>query len=93
MPDHALDSILHACNLPVHEEADGASAQIETDKQPGSMDGTDLIDSFVFYEYAFINQEIGPIPAIEHHLLVAEMSQDFFFAVFGASRFKIQKTD
>ena len=54
MPDHALDSILDACDLPVNEEADGTSAQLEIGKQLGSMDRMDHIDSFVFDEYAFI---------------------------------------
>ncbi len=83
MPDHALDSILDACGPPVTEDADGTSAQIEIDKQPGSMDGTDLTDSFVFDEYAFINQETGPISTIGHDLFIAEMSKHFFFAVFA----------
>jgi hypothetical protein len=32
------------------------------------MDGMHHIDSFVFGEYAFINQEIGPTSTIEHGL-------------------------
>jgi hypothetical protein len=32
------------------------------------MDGMDHIDSFVFDEHAFINQEICPISTIEHDL-------------------------
>jgi hypothetical protein len=38
-PDHALDSILDAWDLPVNQEADGTSAQLEIGKQLGSMDG------------------------------------------------------
>jgi hypothetical protein len=34
MPDHALDSILDVCDLPVNEETDGMSAQLEIGKQP-----------------------------------------------------------
>jgi hypothetical protein len=56
MPDHALDSILDACDLPVNEEADGTSTQLEIGKQLGSMDWMDHIDSLVFDEYAFIYQ-------------------------------------
>ncbi len=77
MPDHALDSILDACDLPINEEADGTSAQIEICKQLGSMDGMDCIDRFVFDEYAFINQEIGPISTIEHALFVADRNRIF----------------
>jgi hypothetical protein len=49
-PDHALDSILDVWDLPVNLEADGTSAQLETGKQLGPMDGMDHIDSFVFNE-------------------------------------------
>ena len=56
MPDHALDSILDAWDLPVNWEADGTPAQLELGMQLGSMEGLDYIDSFVFDEYAFINQ-------------------------------------
>jgi hypothetical protein len=41
MPDHAMDSILDAWDLPVNQEADGTSAQFEIGKQLGSMDGMD----------------------------------------------------
>ncbi len=78
MPDHALDFILDACNLPVNEEADGTSTQLKIgSKQLGSMDGMDPIDSFVFDGYAFINQEIGPIFTIEHDLFVADRNRIF----------------
>jgi hypothetical protein len=66
LPDHALDSMLEARDL----SADGTSAQLEIGKQPGSMDGMDRINSFVFNEYAFINQEIGPISTIKHDLFI-----------------------
>ena len=77
MPDHALDPILDACDLPVNEEADGTSAQLEIGKQLGSMDGMYPIDSFVFDEYAFINQEIGAISTIEHDVFVADRNRIF----------------
>ena len=47
--------MLDAPDLPVNEEADGTSAQLEIGKQLGSMNGMDRINSFVFDEYAFIN--------------------------------------
>jgi hypothetical protein len=58
--------------LPVNEEADGTSVQLEIGAQLGWMNGMDPIDSVVFDEDAFINQEIGPISTIEHNLFVAE---------------------
>ena len=72
-----MDSMLDARDLPVKEEADGMSAQFEISKQLGSMDGTDRINSFVFDEYAFINQEIGPISTIKHDLFVADRDRIF----------------
>jgi hypothetical protein len=39
------------------------------------MDGMDRINSFVFDEYAFINQEIGPISTIERDLFVADRNR------------------
>ena len=41
------------------------------------MDGMDLINSFVFDEYAVIHQEIGPISAIKHNLFVADRNRIF----------------
>ena len=41
------------------------------------MDGMDRINSLVFDEYAFINQEIGPISTIEHDLFVADRNRIF----------------
>jgi hypothetical protein len=41
------------------------------------MDWMDPIDSFVFDEYAFINQEIGPISTIELDLFVADRNRIF----------------
>jgi hypothetical protein len=41
------------------------------------MGGRDHIDSFVFDEYAFINQEIGPVSIIEHDLFVADRNRIF----------------
>jgi hypothetical protein len=41
------------------------------------MDGMDRINSFVFDDYAFINQEIGPISTIEHNLFVADRNRIF----------------
>jgi len=41
----------------------------------------DCIDSFVFDEYAFINQEIGPISAIEHDLFVADRNRIFILYI------------
>ena len=72
MTDHALDSILDARNFPVKEETDGMSAHLEISRQPGSMDGMDRINSFVFNKHAFINKEFGPISKIKHGLLVAD---------------------
>ena len=43
----------------------------------GSMDGMDYINSFVFEEYAFINQEIAPISRIKHDLFVANTNRIF----------------
>jgi hypothetical protein len=68
MPDYALNSLLDACEIPVNEETDGTSAQLEIGKQLGSIYGMHHIDSFVFDEYAFINQEINPTSTIEHDL-------------------------
>ena len=62
------------CLMRVKEEADGTSTQLEISKQPGSMAGTDPINSFVFDEYACISQEIGPMSTIEHDLFVADRS-------------------
>ena len=89
-PDHALDSILDPWDLPVNQEADGTFAQLEIGKQLGSMDGMDLIDSLVFDEYAFINQEIGPISAEStiwratsslsiHYLIARQLNEPKFF--------------
>jgi len=47
---------------------DGMSAQLEIGKQSGSMDGMDRINSFVFDQYASINQEIDPISTIKNGL-------------------------
>ena len=77
LPDHTLDFMLDARDLPVKEESDGTSAQLETGKQLGSVDGMDRINSFVFDEYAFINQEIGPISTIKHDLFVANRTMIF----------------
>ena len=41
------------------------------------MDGMDLINSFVFDEYAVIHQKIGPISAIKHNLFVADRNRIF----------------
>ena len=77
MPDHALDPILDAGNLPVNEKSDGTSTQLEIGKQLGSMDRMDYIDSFVFNKYAFINQEICTISTIEHDLFVVDRDRIF----------------
>jgi hypothetical protein len=69
--------MLDARDLPVKEEADGTSAQLEIGKQPGSMDRMDRINSFVFDKYAFINQRIGPISTIKHDLFVADTNRIF----------------
>ena len=80
MPDHALDSMLDARDLPVKEKADGTSAQLEIGKglsmnnvctfarAPGGMDP---INSFVFAEYACINQRRPDIHNQQHALFVA----------------------
>ena len=73
--------MLDARDLPVKEEAEGTSAQLETGKQPGSMDGMDRINSFVFDTYACINQEIGPISTIEHDLFAADRNRIFSIPV------------
>jgi len=54
--------------LPVKKEADGTSPQLQTVKQLGPMDGMVCINSFVFDDYALINQEISPISTIENGL-------------------------
>jgi len=41
------------------------------------MDGMDHINSFVFDEYAFINQEIGPISTIKQDFFVADRNRIF----------------
>ena len=53
------------------------SAQLEIGKQLGSMDRMDRIHCFVFDEYAFINQKIGPISKIKHDLFVADRNRIF----------------
>ena len=93
LPDHALDSILNARDFPVKEEADGTSAQLEIGKQLGSMDGMDRINSFVFDEYAFINQEIGPISTITlSNCPAAEGANIFFLCGLRGSIYKDQST-
>jgi hypothetical protein len=72
LPYHALDSILDARDLRADEKPDGTSARLETGKQLGSMKEMDYINSFVFDEYAFINQEIRPISTIKHDLYAAD---------------------
>ena len=79
LPDHALDSMLDARDLPVKEEADGMSAQLELGKQLGSMDRMDRINSFVFDDYAFILTERF---LNERHI--------FFLRFLRSSWFKIQ---
>ena len=69
----------------VKEEADGMSAQLEIGKQLGSMDGMDRINSFVFDEYAFINQEIDPISTIKHDLFVADRNRIFRLNIQSAT--------
>ena len=59
-----------ARDLPVKEEADGVPAQLEIGEQLGSMNGMNRINSFVFHDYAFIHQEIGPIPTIKYNIFV-----------------------
>ena len=76
--------MLDAPDLPVKEETDGTSAQLEIGKQLGSMDGMDRINSFVFDEYAFINQEIGPISKIKHDLFVADRNRIFSLDIQSA---------
>jgi hypothetical protein len=78
MPDHPLDSILDAWNLPVNEEADRTTTELEICEQLSSMDRMDPIDRFVFDEYAFINQEIDPIATIKYHLFVADRNGIFY---------------
>ena len=53
------------------------AAQLEIGKQLGSMDGMDGIHSFVFDEYAFLNQEIDPVSTIKHDLFVADRNRIF----------------
>ena len=53
------------------------SAQLEIGEQLGLMDGMDSIHSFVFYEYAVINREIGPISTVKHDLFVADRNRIF----------------
>ena len=69
--------MLDAGDLPVEVEADGTSAQLEMGKQPGSMDRMDRGNGFVFDEYAFIDQRIGPMSAIKHGLFAADRNRVF----------------
>jgi hypothetical protein len=91
LPDHALDSMLDARDLPVKEEADGTSTQLDIGKQLGSMDVMDCINRFVFDAYAFINQEIGPISTIEHDLFVADRNRIFSVDIRTLSNCTVSK--
>jgi hypothetical protein len=46
-----------------------------------SMNGMDCINSFILDKSSFINQEIGPISAIEHDLFVANSNGIFSLGI------------
>lgn len=78
-PDHPADTFFDARDLPVEQEPEWASAELEIGQQLGLVDGLNRIDGLVFDEDAPLDAHVGAIAGIDRHAIVFDRKGDFAF--------------